>query len=102
MSSTSTGLGLRLSIKKTAFASTTVVRLQRNKDQHHAKTKKRISRNSGLEEFHKLNDAPPQKLAAQGDLDDLKAYIETFDLTLKEMDKNGFTLLHHATCHTSS
>ena len=65
----------------------------------HAKMKKRISHKHSLDLFLDLNDAPPQKLAAQGNLDGLKACIESFGLTLKETDKNGCTLLHHATCH---
>ena len=99
MSSNSDGTGLRPSFKTTALAASTVVHLHRDQDQRRAKIKKRISRNSSLEEFNKLNDAPPQKLAAQGDLDGLKACIESFGLTLKETDKNGCTLLHHATYH---
>ena len=57
--------------------------------------KKQISlemfRNFSSEEMR-----PPHELAAEGNLEELKALIETFGLTLKECDENGATLLHSA------
>lgn len=38
----------------------------------------------------------PQELAANGDLENLKSFLETFGITIKERDENKATLLHHA------
>ena len=43
-----------------------------------------------------LTDISPHQLAGVGDLDGLKSFIKTFDITLKERDDNEATLLHHA------
>lgn len=39
----------------------------------------------------------PQQLAASGELENLKSFLETFGITIKERDDNQATLLHHAT-----
>lgn len=38
----------------------------------------------------------PQQLAANGDLENLKSFLEAFQITTKERDENQATLLHHA------
>lgn len=51
-----------------------------------------------LELFRNLStDATPHQLAASGDLESLKSFLETFGITIKERDENRATLLHHAT-----
>ena len=47
--------------------------------------------------FSREEMSSPHELAAEGNLEELKALIETFGLTLKECDENGATLLHSAT-----
>ena len=59
--------------------------------------KKPVGRNVSLEIFK--NHEAKSELATEGKLNDLKAFIETFGLTLKETDENGASLLHHATAN---
>ena len=40
---------------------------------------------------------PPHQLASEGNLEEMKAMIENFGLTLKEVDESGQTMLHAAT-----
>jgi hypothetical protein len=40
--------------------------------------------------------APPHELAREGKLEELKATIENYGLTLKEVDENRRTMLHAA------
>ena len=47
--------------------------------------------------FANKDVTPPHQLAGEGKLEELKAIIESFGLTLKEMDENGSTMLHAAT-----
>lgn len=62
--------------------------------------KKKRSRNTpvSLELVRNLSTdfKPPQQLAASGDLESLKSFLELFGITLKERDENQATLLHHA------
>lgn len=69
-----------------------------------ARRKKKRSRGEkkqiSLEMFKNFSSEemkPPHELAAEGDLEELKALIETFSLTLKECSEDGSTLLHSAT-----
>lgn len=58
------------------------------------------SREISLEMFSNYTgeDLPsPHQLAAEGNLEDLKALMESFDSTIKERDDKGASLLHHAT-----
>lgn len=41
----------------------------------------------------------PHQLAADGNLEDLKALLEALGTTIKETDENGASLLHHAAAH---
>jgi transient receptor potential cation channel subfamily A protein 1 len=61
--------------------------------------KKKKSRSSlvSLELVRNLStDLDPYQLAEIGDLDSLKAFFESFGVTIKERDNNRATLLHHA------
>ena len=87
------------SLKTVAMSITALSQVQPTGGRSNARPKKRKPSKNSLEVYLDLNEDPPQKLAAQGDLDGLKACIESFGLTLKETDKNCFTLLHHATYH---
>ena len=74
----------------------TVNTVPRRKKKRSRGDKKQIS----LEMFKNFSSEdmrPPHELAAEGNLEELKALIETFGLTLKECDENGATLLHSAT-----
>ena len=81
-----------LALRATTIATTAFKPLQARYQR-----KKTVSQNVSLETFRNLNTKSPQELAAEGRLDDLKAFIERFGLTLKETDENGASLLHHAT-----
>lgn len=50
-----------------------------------------------MQVFANKDVTPPHQLASEGKLEELKALIETFGLTLKEVDENGDTMLHAAT-----
>ena len=83
-----------LSFRTTAIATTA---FEPQKHEARYRRKKPIGRNASLEIYKNLETKSPQELATEGKLNDLKAFIETFGLTLKETDENGASLLHHAT-----
>ena len=61
--------------------------------------KRRKSQNVSIELISNspLDGMPsPHQLAAEGNLEDLKRYIESAGATIKERDERGATLLHHA------
>ena len=64
--------------------------------------RRRKSQNTSIELIsnNSLEGMPsPHQLAAEGNLEDLKRYIESLGATLKERDEKGATLLHHATAN---
>ena len=48
---------------------------------------------------HSQSSMPLHVLAGEGKLEELKSSIDAYELTLKETDQNGCTLLHHAAAH---
>ena len=81
-----------------AFRATdTTIEIESPKRDTRYRRKKTFCRSNSLEIFKNRESNSPQELAAKGRLDDLKAFSETFGLTLKETDENGASLLHHAT-----
>ena len=70
--------------------------------QQDSKRKRKRSKQNSLElvqaqMFANAHVAPPHQLASEGKLEELKATIESFGLTLKERDENRSTMLHAAT-----
>ena len=66
------------------------------------KRKRKRSKQNSLElvkmqVFANKDIVPPHQLASEGKLGELKAMIESFYLTLKEVDENRCTMLHAAT-----
>ena len=88
---------------KVAAIATTVVSNETPTATNVRRKKKRSrgeKRQISLEMFRNFSSEemkPPHELAAEGDLEELKALIETFGLTLKECSEDGSTLLHSAT-----
>ena len=59
--------------------------------------KKTRGGNVALEMVRNLStELNPYQFAANGELDNLKSFLETFGITIKERDENRATLLHHA------
>ena len=50
-----------------------------------------------MQMYANQNITPPHQLAREGNLEEMKAMIENFGLTLKEVDDSGQTMLHAAT-----
>ena len=83
-----------------AFRATdTTIEIESPKRDTRYRRKKTFRRSNSLEIFKNHESNSPQELAAKGRLDDLKAFIESFGLTLKETDESGASLLHHATAN---
>ena len=69
---------------------------------HDSKRKRKRSKQNSLELVHmqifaNAQVTPPHQLASEGKLEELKATIESFGLTLKECDESRSTMLHAAT-----
>ena len=61
--------------------------------------RKSTSKQISLEMSSTQSGIPLHVLAGEGKLEELKSSIDAYDLTLKETDQNGYTLLHHAAAH---
>ena len=89
----------QVAFKPTVQVTTPVNRKRTDKNRSWAKKKISVTKRQSLDLFMHEESVPINAIAAEGRLEELKHMIEEHHLTLDETDRNGYTLLHHATLH---
>ena len=89
----------KVHFKTAALASTAFVKPPEPISKKRKRRRSREMKNQvSIELYKNLSEdiRPPHELAAEGNLEDLKALMETFGITIKETNEDGETLLHSA------